>query len=435
MTTDLEKALAAELAAAAHHAPGPAGDLRARIEERHRRRRRRGAAMYAAAAVILLSTGVPFVVNVVTPPPPPVATRPPTPGPDPAFPAIEKVWPEAVHLIPANLPGGVPFEPEIFLDDHTVLGTTLKDGHADRLDGLWAYDLTSRTARRLVHVTPPPKTVVTASFISAGGGRLAWWTVRRQQRKLIVDIWAAPAAGGAQRKVTSFEGVPRYGGIDMEIVGDKAVWSRWGKGGVYQVPLSGGTPELLPGTGRDTLITWPWAGTPDRAPGASDLDPLITWPWAGTPDRAAGTPERTAGASDLDPSKKAVIFGDLLDLRTGARSMAAVEPAAACHVTWCVRAGTVARRDGTGERELPGDVQADGPPALDRFLTLFQTGQNGKLRGQVLYDLSTGRGGALGVEPDKKQRLATATLDYRAPGLFWYARDGKLVVVNLTAIT
>ncbi|MEV0385514.1 hypothetical protein [Nonomuraea sp. NPDC050643] len=409
MSTDLERSLASEFARAAGHAPGPRGDLRARIEEGHRVRRRRFVALYAAGVVVVLSASVPLAVDALTAEPP--AATDPSPEPtgrpryrpaDKSYPPIEKVWPGAVHVIPKKLPNGRAFRPELFLDDDTVLATTLEDGHADRLDGLWAYDLTSRTARRLVQITPPPKTVVTASFISAGGGRLAWWTVRKQDRKRIVDIWAAPASGGARYKVTSFEGVPRFGGIDMQIVGDKAVWSRWGKGGLRQVPLTGGKVETVPGSTGHTLLTWPWAGSPAASSGQFNK----------------------------------VAFGTLANLQTGQVIGAKVRRGSTCHVTWCLWDRTATRRDGTGERPVPGDANTNFSriPALDRFLALSQAGERGRQGGQVLYDLTTGRAGDLGLRPDERGGPGSASLDYRSTGLFTYERDGKQVVVNLAAI-
>ncbi|MEU6712791.1 hypothetical protein ABZ897_15025 [Nonomuraea sp. NPDC046802] len=399
MTNDLEKSLAAEFASAARHAPRPVPDLRERIEHGHRRRRRRGVALYAAAAVVVLSAGVPFTVDAVTPANLPDVAERPTPAPDRTFPLIEQVWPKAVRTIPKKLPNGRPFQPELFMNQDTVLARTLKDGNVDKMDGLWAYDLVSGQARRLVQVTPPPKTVVTAPFILTGGGRLAWWTVHKRQGRPIVNIWTAPASGGAQRKVTSFAGVPRFGGIDMQIVGDLAVWSLWGKKGVYQVPLSGGTPRLLPGSEGNSLVSWPWAGDPGAGRG---------------------------------PGQKEVIFGNLRNLQTGEQRRAKAGPRAGCHVTWCVWDRTALRRDGTVARELPGMSQG-ALPALDRFLLLLQVGAERRLTGQVLYDLSTGRAGALGVRPTKKG-LAAATLDYRSPGLLSFERNGQLVVVDLTAI-
>lgn len=406
MTDDLEKFLTAEFAAAARHAPRPAGDLLARVEEEHRRRHRHGVVWFAAAAsVVLLTAGAPLVIDAAeqtpaaTPPPAIATTEAPDQGADKAYPPIEKVWPGAVHVVPATLPNGRPFHPEVFLDDHTVLVRTERDGNADKMDGLWAYDVKARTARLLVRVTPPPKTVVTAGSVLAARDRLYWWTVRKQERKRIVDIWTAPRAGGTQSRLTTFEGVPGYGGIDLEIVGDKAVWTLWGKGGVFEMPLSGGTPRRLPGTSGYTLIGWPWAAAPQF--------------------------------DHKKRSDKQVVFGDLLNIKTGKRSKPPVKPFASCGISWCVKGGTLVSRKGDTQ-ELPGmpDISA---PALDRFLVLSQRGQEGRMRGQVLYDLTRRRGADLGLRPTNKG-MASATLDYRAPGLFQYDRDGKQVIVNLRAI-
>ncbi len=257
MTDDLEMYLTAELATAARYAPRPAGDLLARVEEEHRKRHRHGVVWFAAAAsVVLLTAGAPLVIDAAgespaaTPSPALASTEAPATRADKTYQPIEKVWPGAVHVVPAILPNGRPFTPAVFLDDRTVLVRTEKDGNADKMDGLWAYDVKAKTARLLVQVKPPPKTVITAPFVLADRDRLYWWTVRKQERKRIVDIWTAPRAGGAQSRLTTFEGVPGHGGIDLEIVGDKAVWTLWGKGGVFEMPLSGGTPRLLPGTVR-----------------------------------------------------------------------------------------------------------------------------------------------------------------------------------------
>jgi hypothetical protein len=228
--------------------------------------------------------------------------------------------------------------------------------------------------------------------------------VRKQERKLIVDIWTAPRAGGTQSRLTTFEGVPGHGGIDLEIVGDKAVWTPGGKGGVFEMPLSGGTPRLLPGTSAYTLIGWPWAATPPYDP--------MKW------------------------KEKRVTSGDLLNIKTGKRSKASVEPPAVCGISWCVKSGTLVSREGS-TRDLPGMPKVSSAPALDRFLLLTQRTEGGGLRGQVLYDVTTRRGADLGLRPAKRGKhrgMPTAVLDYRAPGLFRYDRDGKQVIVNLRAI-
>jgi hypothetical protein len=413
VTDDLEMSLTAELAAAARHAPRPADDLLARIEEEHRKRHRHGVVWFAAAAsVVLLTAGAPLVIDAAgetpaaTPSPAVATTEAPVPKADKTYPPIEKVWPGAVHVVPAMLPNGRPFTPEVFLDDRTVLVRTEKDGNADKMDGLWAYDVKARTARLLVRVTPPPKTVITTGSVLADRDRLYWWTVRKQERRRIVDIWTAPRAGGTQSRLTTFDGVPGYGGIDLEIVGDKAVWTRWGKGGVFEMPLSGGTPRLLPGTSAYTLIGWPWAATP----------PYDHKKW----------------------KKKRVIFGDLLNIKTGKRGKASVEPPAFCGISWCVQSGTLVSREGS-TRDLPGMPRvADSLSlALDRFLLLTQQTGEGRPRGQVLYDVTTRRGADLGLRPAKRGEqwgMPVAVLDHRAPGLFRYDRDGKQVIVNLRAI-
>ncbi|MGI5271931.1 hypothetical protein ACQEUU_22445 [Nonomuraea sp. CA-218870] len=336
-TSDLEKALTAEFARAGRHAPRAAPGFLERVETRHRPRRRVVAAL-AAAGVVVLSAGGAVAVDALSGIREPAANV--TPGPAatrrPArdFPPLDKVWEKAVHTVPVKLPDGRPLEPELFLDERTLLARTLKGGRADRMDGLWAYDVTARTARRLVRVTWPRGTTVTSSFIAHGEGHLAWWTVHKRRGQVIVDIWAAPSSGGAQRRVTSFEGLPGWGGIDMVIAGGHAVWSPWGGKGVYRAPLSGGKPQPVPGAARFFLLAWPWAAS------------------------AGPEPQRAARRVEL------------LDLRTGARRQAAVPAGHSCSVTWCVGFETATRRDGTGRRNLPGWPMLR-TPALDRFLVAY----------------------------------------------------------------
>ena len=81
--------LTAELAAAARHAPRPADDLLARIEEEHRKRHRHGVVWFAAAAsVVLLTAGAPLVIDAAgetpaaTPSPAVATTEAPVPKAD-----------------------------------------------------------------------------------------------------------------------------------------------------------------------------------------------------------------------------------------------------------------------------------------------------------------------------------------------------------------
>ncbi|WP_248966013.1 hypothetical protein [Sphaerisporangium perillae] len=251
--------------------------------------------------------------------------------------------------------------------------------------------------------------MVTASYFAAGDGHIAWWTVRKTDGGLIVDIWAIPIGGGTPRKITTFPGIPHYGGIDLTIAEGKATWSLWKDGGVYQVPLSGGRPALIPGSEKHHLIAWPWAAYPRLETGTS--------------------------SGRVKPPKEPYM-GHLLNLRTGERQQATLRPGEKwlnCGITWCVGFRSARHRDGTGERGLPGGVTPiSAQPALDRFLLLMQN-RAGERLGITLYDLSTGRAVDLGI-PSSNQQIAVPTFDYRLPGIFRYELGGEQVVVDLAAI-
>lgn len=401
MTSELEKQLIEEFRRAARHAPRSGPEFLASIRA-PRPRWRTGAALAAAAAVIVLSAGGALGVSALDRTStdrtsagrtsadhagadradgPAAAQEEAAPA---AYPDIAKVWPGAVHTLPKTLPNGSPYQPDLFLDRNTLLVRTHKDGNADRMDGLWAYDVTKHTARRLVAVTWPKGATATASFIAHGDGQLAWWTAHKRDGKVIVDIWAAPASGGAQRKVTSFEGRPGWGGIDMVIGGGHVVWTPWGGTGVYRAPLSGGKPQRVPGASRFSLLAWPWA---------------------------------------------ADAKGNLLDLRNGSTRKAGAPEGHQCSVTWCVKGGTATRRDASLTRNLPGPAVKHAP-ALDRFVVV----PDPERYRQVLYDLTTGKAGDLGLEPDKNRVMPAVVLDHRAPGVLRYERNGRMVVVDLDAI-
>ena len=98
-----------------------------------------------------------------------------------------------------------------------------------------------------------------------------------------------------------------------------------------------------------------------------------------------------------------MIFGDLLNIKTGKRSKASVEPPAFCGISWCVKSDALVSRKGS-TRDLPGMPRvADSLSlALDRFLLLTQQTGEGGPRGQVLYDVTTRRGADLGLRPTKR---------------------------------
>ncbi|GAA2658423.1 hypothetical protein GCM10010412_029830 [Nonomuraea recticatena] len=394
---DMEKLLSASLSRSVERAPTAPSDLLHRVDAT-RRRRRRGTAAAGAAAVALVTVAGFVATNAIS------HARPaPAPASGPAkVEPIRKAWPAAVHTAPRTLPNGRPYTPERFLDKDTVLVRTLRDGHADRSDGLWAYHLDTRRAELLVAVQVPKGTVVSWSFTALGEGQLVWWTLRKDGERRVVDIWAAPEKGGAQRRVTSFEGRPGRAEIgNLAVVEGKVVWSMFWDGGLFRVPLSGGRPSKVEGTMGRHLLRWPWAASFQHPRRKKDLQ----------------TPP----------------FGDLLNVLTGERrgvSLPVDDPRLPwnCVVTWCVRGDRAATRDGSRERELPGFTQ--DLPALDRFVTVTMT-EGARPKGVALVDLATGKTGDLGIRPVGNE-MAAPTLDYRAPGLLAYELGGKQILVNLT---
>ncbi|MFC4585985.1 TolB-like translocation protein [Sphaerisporangium corydalis] len=403
--TDLEDALTRTLARAATRAPAARPDLLGRVAARHAERRRRGLAAIAVAAAVAVAVVAGSTVTLVrlTAGPDLPVTRPsPTTGTG-MPPAITKVWPKAVRTAPEKLPNGRYLYPQLLLDDHTLLATTLKDDHADRLDGLWTYDMNTGEAGRLARVTTPPGTSVTASYLSIGDGHIGWWTYRREGGHQVVRIWTVPVTGGTPRQVAVLRDAGATG-IDMAIGDGKVVWSVWGKDGVHQVPLDGKRPALVPGTEKYYLFQWPWASYP-----------------------------RVHENEPFD-----VPIGEhLLDLRTG-RTVGAVtrpgERGVVCAITWCLTGRTARHRDGSGERALPGQAMpSQNIPLLDRFLMLER--RAGTTRGGVvLYDLTSGRSADLGIRSDKRGAMAIPTFDHRLPGMFSYRLGGRFVIVNLAAI-
>ncbi|GAA2908958.1 hypothetical protein GCM10010517_75420 [Streptosporangium fragile] len=404
--TDLEDALTRTFTRAATRAPAAPPDFVRQVDMRYVRRRR-GRSVAVAAAVTAVVAGSVLGTRVLSTTSPAPAVKPDTtvsqaaPAVVEVAPPIERVWPRAVHEIPAGLPNGQAFNADLFLDDRTVVGRALRGGPALK-PGIWSYDLDSGKFTSLATLTAP-----SVASLVAGDGFLAWSTLNKRT----VEIWTIPAKGGTPRKITSFLGVSSgedtYHGIDMTIADGKVAWSPAKDGGVYQVPLSGGEPTLVPGTERHHLLRWPWAGYPTH-----DVSGL-------------------SGGPAKEPP-----MAHLLNVRTGERSDAVTGPGEkgwTCGVTWCVTFQKARHRDGTGERNLPGSVSLGGPvPYSGRFLLLYQQGKSGE-RGASIYDLSTGRAAALVRSPARKGDTALPTIHLR-DGLFSYKRGNKQVLVNLGAV-
>ncbi|MFE3454482.1 hypothetical protein ACFXJ8_36715 [Nonomuraea sp. NPDC059194] len=410
--SELETLLSDSLSRAAGRAPAAPHDLLQRVAAA-RRRRRRGTAAAGAAAVALVTMAGFLVTTSISDGAPREAAASST-GLGQARP-LKKVWPGAVHTIPLTLPNGRPYHTERFLDPDTLLVRTLKGGHADRSDGLWAYNVKTRAASRLVAVKTPKGTVGSWSFTAMGEGQLVWWTLRRDGDRRVVDIWAAPVKGGAQREVTSFHGAPGRAEIDaFEVADGKVVWSLGRDGGVYEARLAGGASKKIAGTEGLHLMRWPWAAAfqfPrkkhfDRPP-YGELVNVLTGE-----RRAAPATQSQQAQSEQAQSQQA-------------QSQQPWD----CGITWCVSGDKARTRDGSRERDLPG-YPFGNLPAMDRFLVVTKM-DGARFKGMVLYDLETGKSGDLGIKRNRDGSFSSPTLDHRAPAMFAYELGDKMVVVDL----
>ncbi|TKK80687.1 hypothetical protein FDA94_35780 [Herbidospora galbida] len=365
MRDDFERHLESGLRLLADRAPTAPPDLMAQVRARRPRRWWKALAAFVTTGA-LVATGV-----AVTSP----GGRP-VEKPDPS-PAIEKVFPRAVHSVPRLMPDGRMYDVVAMIDRGHAL---IRTGEGDRTDGLWSLDLATGRPTRLVEVSTPKGTVISFWSAAVGEGRIAWWTSRRVKGKMTTTFFTAPVTGGEQRVLAEAPGSP----LDLTISDGRLVWTRGGTGGAYEVPLSGGVPKAIKGTEGMHMVQWPWVGTPA-----------------------------------FRQQKLAIVHGEIVNALTGERRTTSGWTAPAqCSVTWCMSRDRIGRRDGTGARVVPEMFLAD-PPALDRFVLPRSPGGG-------LIDLATGRN--IGLRADDNP-----VLDYRMKVLT-YEKGGRLIIVDLAAI-
>ncbi|GAA3422941.1 hypothetical protein GCM10018953_01240 [Streptosporangium nondiastaticum] len=386
--THLEDTLSRVLSGAADQAPRASAGLAAAVEARHRRRRTRTAALLSATAVAAVVIGAGAAVNTLRGPaaPPPVtgesgpsaspgATKHAEPPADEMPPSVTKVWPKAVHDLPAKLPDGREYEPQLLLDDRTLLVmTTALDG---KRQFLWRYDLDSGRPTRITEIPPTKGSAIYADDVAAGGGNIVWWSSYKEPgRRRVARIWTVPVTGGRPRPVTDVPlgDVMKEGHINGLTVAGSDVVFAYEKGGVHRVPLSGGRPRPVKGAERHRILRWPWVGV----------------------------------------HRGKVVFRELLDAETGERRDAVVNPGeeqVRCGVERCVGVKTrngvsatwfVRDRDGSGERELPTRSAPGAEAGLGRFFMFQLNGREAAPAGVALYDADTGRSADLGVRPEKR---------------------------------
>ncbi|GAA2723773.1 hypothetical protein [Actinocorallia aurantiaca] len=425
---NLEDTLNRTLERYAGKAPAPAPDLVERVETRYRKRRR-ARMTGAAAAMALVLGGTTFGVwpddgGTVVPSGSlnPAAS---TPGQEKESPfeitPIEKLWPEAVHRIPTELPNGTEIEPQALIDERTVLVNAWSK--FEKTSVLYAYDLATGEARKITDVVTPKKTKIFASGFTVGDGKIIWYTASTDGTS---TIWSVPVEGGAA--VATVERIPGETGdgatasasakdgatasakdgttvdpvspgiVDLAVSGGKIYWSG-SLGGVHTAPLTGGPAELVPGTEKELLVQWPWAGGPVR-------------------DRSQ------------DGGKAHITHRELRNLETGEKRSTTLEDGDTnwdCGITWCLSQDgrSVTSRDGNRMALLPGRL-VNGRVALDRF-ALSTTGSGDKAR-ILVHDLRTGRVGS--IAPMLSDGDATYSL-LKGTGSRMYAtpvEDGHLIV-------
>ncbi|GII79035.1 hypothetical protein Sru01_40170 [Sphaerisporangium rufum] len=246
----------------ADSAPEPAGLFAELARRRRRRRARRRTTLAVAAAVAAVAVAAPAAIHAVgdrftVMVRPDLASGSPPPVPAPrrvdARPA-EELWPGAIRTVPATAADGRPYRIMAVLDRTRVLLGV--ESSLDRMDRLEVYDSASGVRTEFARLSSPG---IRRSFtgVVAGERHIAWRSEFTYDRRRRTELWAMPRDGGRQRPVAVLTGKDQ----DVERLqeaGDHLVWSTR-SGGVYRVPLGGGTPERLAGTDGLHLTTWPWA--------------------------------------------------------------------------------------------------------------------------------------------------------------------------------
>jgi hypothetical protein len=201
-----------------------------------------------------------------------------------------------------------------------------------------------------------------------GGGHVVWWTATDDS---VAHLWAVPLEGG-KAEIVADHRIPEGddgSGIDgLAVVNGKIVFSLY-VGGVFTVPLEGGTVEPVEAGAGMHLLTWPWAGTPGMG----------------------GEPTGTR-------------FGRIRNLETGEIRTAVTHPGEqlrTCGVTICLGRSAEGevffrQRDGASQKNVPGDVSTAMPPTQDRF---YVSAYGDRMPAGVgLYDLDSGKSGYLGIQ-------------------------------------
>ncbi|GAA3591426.1 hypothetical protein GCM10022419_087760 [Nonomuraea rosea] len=394
--TEVEETLRRTFGQAADQAPRLPPLLPERLEQLHRRKRGRVRMTLAAAAVVLIGGGTVAVVRggdtiTAVPAAESFSAKPPA--------SVEKVWPQAVTKIPAKGPGGLGWQPVALVGDRTPLMVT-STAETGAAVAVYAYDLDKGVHQKIATMPEPGQHGFAGGF-AVGSGHVAWWSGTKDR---VAQLWSVPVSGGKPKLVGSQSIKEGDGsGIDkLAVAGDQIVFSLY-TGGVFTVPLAGGTVTPVEGGAGMHLLAWPWIGTPGQG----------------------GEPHGTE-------------YARILNVETGETRGAVTHPGENlrfCGVTICLgrttKGGSFFRhRDGSGYKAAPGNAVLTSPPVQDRFYPSPYGDR--RPAGVGLYDLDTGASGDLGLRPDG-QWIAVPSTDPSSL-LLSYQLGDQLHLIDLTQI-
>lgn len=416
MSSDLDEQLTRTLARAAEDAPMPGYDPVSEVRGRQRRRRRRRAGVAAVCAVAVATVAVLTGVRLAVPPPDPGPEYVFSPDRIPDFtnlPGPQKVWPNAVHRLPATLPDG---------SRYTVAAVLGEDRYLVARGTLFGEAAPSVFDTRAGTVTSLATPAVTDGLTNARvlmarevNGRVVWFLEgtrnNRPVREGFREVWVAPVGGGAATRLAILPDgtAPRF-----SVAGDTIIWeqeSRSKGGGVRRVvrsvSLDGGKPVDVPDSVGFVLA--------------------YVGPWI-TNQLGVGTPRKS---------------GELRNVVTGQRLAWTANSqiqSLRCGPTWCTGRGVIDRvalqsLDGSEPVELPwtGELSPlDGGRFAVGQLDLPATTLH------LAWDRTTGRAAGIAVPRADGESPGfgwnNQLADFEPAVLTWRADDDQQLVLDLGAI-
>jgi hypothetical protein len=420
MMNQLEQDLTHTLSDAADHAPEPDEGFLDGVRRRQRARRRRRVAGVAGCAAVLVVVGgvavtdlsrgsterqLPFATSDWS------GTVPDLAAADPP----DKVWPEAVHRLPATLPNGSGYQVFAVLGGDRYLVRTGKPSASapsvfDTRTGEVVFLGTEQMRNR-------PDSSST-DWTTAVGDYAVWFGTAGVDngRRWHAEIWTARLDGTDEPKKIAT--VPDHGHSPplIGVLGDSLYWDEAGLLGtnsaaIYRLPVTGGTPRRVPDSDGYRLF------------GLS--------PWTDTTKHFVAQDEPTSSE------------GVLWNVETGERRPWVTHRNArtvVCQPQICT--GTtkggkyfVQRLDGTGFRELP--YPKDGFNSTPAIAGRFSLGTVETSRGHVWYiwDLVDGKVASTAATTTGSPGDENGTFDgFEGSTFQWRAGDGSVRVLDLATI-